>query len=109
MLFEVGERCHPIFQLPFPIVPELHGDPALARPIARRVREELFSIHFARGKSDHFLFCEAKCSCPYNRVNAGTLRCATPTAARLLPIEQLLYNSCPSSKPCAPSSRFSLL
>src|SRR5437588_791214 len=76
MLFELGERCHPIFQLPFPIVPELRGDPAVAGPIARRVREELFSIHFTRGKSDHFLFCEAKCSCPYNRVNAGTQRCA---------------------------------
>ena len=51
MLLELGERSDPIFQLPFPIIPEFGRD---IGPIARRMRDELFSIHFANGKSNHF-------------------------------------------------------
>ena len=57
MLLELGERSDPILQLPFPIVPEFRRH---IRPIARRMRDELFSIHFASGKSDHFVLWKEK-------------------------------------------------
>ena len=52
VLLELGERGDPILELPFPVVPKFRRN---VRPIAGRVRDELFSIHFASGKSDHFL------------------------------------------------------
>ena len=52
VLFELGERGHPVFQLPFPIIPEFGRH---LGPITRRMRDELLPIHFALGKSDHFL------------------------------------------------------
>jgi hypothetical protein len=57
VLLELGERRHPIFQLPFPVIPKLRRN---VRPVARRMRDELFSIHFTRGKSEHFSFCGPK-------------------------------------------------
>lgn len=51
VLLELGQGCDPVFELPFPIVPEFRRDPG---PIAGRVRDELFSIHFPWGKSEHF-------------------------------------------------------
>jgi hypothetical protein len=50
MLLELSERSNPILELPFPIVPEFRGD---IGPIARRVRDELFSIALS-SQSDHF-------------------------------------------------------
>src|SRR5437764_14449914 len=41
MLFELSQRCDPVLELPFPIIPEFGR---YARPIARRMRHELFSI-----------------------------------------------------------------
>jgi hypothetical protein len=51
MLLELRQRSDTILELPFPIVPEL--GPHLG-PIARRMRDELFSIDFACGKCVHF-------------------------------------------------------
>ncbi len=51
VLLELGQRRDPVFELPFPIVPEFRRDPG---PIAGCVRDELFSIHFPLGKSEHF-------------------------------------------------------
>ena len=87
VLLELGERGDAVFQLPFPIVPELRRN---VRPIARRVRDELFSIHFARGKSEHFSFVERKVNGLNNRVNAGTSRCASTISCLLLLLVLLL-------------------
>ena len=50
MFFELSERRDPVFELPFPIVPELWRH---IGPITRRMRDEGFSIPFSSGKSDH--------------------------------------------------------
>ena len=51
MLLELSERRDPVFELPFPIVPEFGRD---LGPIARRMRDELFPIALFCRKSDHF-------------------------------------------------------
>ena len=51
MLLELSERGDPIFELPFPIVPEFRRD---LRPVARCMRDKRFSILFCSGESDHF-------------------------------------------------------
>jgi len=51
LLIELSERSNPIFELPFPVVPEFRRD---FGPIARRVRDELFPIALSCRKSDHF-------------------------------------------------------
>src|SRR5712691_1845068 len=56
MLFELSERSDPVFELPFPIVPEFRRNPAIAGPIAWRVRDELFPIPVSCRKSDHCKF-----------------------------------------------------
>src|SRR5437763_3931193 len=54
MLLELGERCDPVLELPFPIVPKFGCD---MRPIARRMRHELFPItipkrlHFSKDEN----------------------------------------------------------
>src|SRR5437868_9230438 len=51
LLIELSERSNPIFELPFPVVPEFRRD---FGPIARRVRNERLSIALFCRKSDHF-------------------------------------------------------
>src|SRR6266705_6703443 len=56
MLFELSERSDPVFELPFPIVPEFRCNPAVAGPVAWRVRDALFPIPFSCRKSNHCKF-----------------------------------------------------
>ena len=74
MLLELRERGDAIFELPFPVIPEFGRH---IGPITRRMRDELFSILFALGKSDHFVLWERNVNGLNNRVNAGTFWCAT--------------------------------
>src|SRR4029450_730250 len=46
VFFQLSQRGDPVLELPFPIVPKFRRDPAVAGPIARRVRDELFSVPF---------------------------------------------------------------
>ena len=69
MLLELSERCYPIFELPFPIVPEFRRN---IRPVAWRVRSELFPIPFSCRESNHCNFENEKVKSVNNRVNAGT-------------------------------------
>ena len=50
VLLELGQRSDPVLELPFPVVPEFRRG---ARPVTRRERNELFSILFSLGKSEH--------------------------------------------------------
>ena len=72
MLLELGQRSDAILELPFPIVPEFGRD---IGPIARRMRDELFSIHFADGKSNHFHLRTEKLR-PLTIVSTQALGCA---------------------------------
>ncbi len=51
MSLELLNRRNAIFELPFPIVPELWRD---IGPIARRMRDERFPISCCSRESDHF-------------------------------------------------------
>jgi len=53
MSLQLSERGDSVFKLPFPIVPELRGGPAIAGPITGRVRDELFPVPFLFRKSEH--------------------------------------------------------
>ena len=52
MLLELRQRRDAVLELPFPIVPEFRRD--TVREISGRMRNELFSVFFAVGKSNHF-------------------------------------------------------
>src|SRR6266480_4328175 len=72
MFFELSERSDPVFELPFPIVPEFRRNPAVPGPIAWHVRDELFPIPFTWRKSDHCKFENKKnVKVAKYRVNAG--------------------------------------
>ncbi len=60
MLFELRQGGDAILELPFPVVPEFRRDPAVAGEVSGRVGDELFSVHFAVGKSNHFDFEKRK-------------------------------------------------
>ena len=53
VFFKLSEGRDPVFELPFPIVPELWRNPAVAGPKARCVRDEFLPVPFSRRKSDH--------------------------------------------------------
>src|SRR4029453_12620222 len=53
VFFELSEGRDPVFELPFPIVPEFGRNSAVAGPKARCVRDEFLPIPFFRRKSDH--------------------------------------------------------
>jgi hypothetical protein len=53
MFFELSEGRDPVFELPFPIVPDFGRNPAVAGPKARCVRDEFLPVPFFRFKSDH--------------------------------------------------------
>src|SRR6266851_5679514 len=53
MLLELSQRVDPVFELPFPIIPEFRRDPAAAGPVTGRVRDELFPIAIPCGKNMH--------------------------------------------------------
>src|SRR4051812_43267302 len=73
MGLELRESRNPVFELPFPIVPEFRSR---IRPVPRRVRNKGFSVPTLRGKSVHSLMDEKVKTLKY-RVNAGTWPCAT--------------------------------
>ena len=66
MLLELSQRRDPVFELPFPIVPEFRRG---AGPVARSKRDELFSILLSLGKSEHFRFVNGKLKGVKERVN----------------------------------------
>ena len=72
MLVELGQRRDPVFELPFPIVPEFRRG---AGPIARSKRDELFSILLPLGKSEHFRCVDGKVK--------GIKECVNPSATPL--------------------------
>jgi len=78
MLLELSEGRDPIFELPFPIVPQFGRD---LGPIARHMRDELFPITLFCRKSDHFEL-RKNVKVVNNRVNAGTEKCATNVLLR---------------------------
>ena len=53
VFFELSEGRDPVFELPFPIVPEFRRNPAVAGPKARCVRDEFLPVPFFCRKSDH--------------------------------------------------------
>src|SRR5439155_21669595 len=83
MFFELSERSDPVFELPFPIVPEFRRNPAIAGPIAWRVRnEQLFPIPFSCRKSDHCKFENKKTLGSLNTVSTQALDRALRTRRR---------------------------
>src|SRR5439155_21584756 len=79
VVFELSERSDPVFELPFPIVPEFRRNPAVAGPIAWRVRDELFPSPFSCCKSDHCKFENKKTLRSLNTVSTQALDCALRT------------------------------
>ena len=71
MLLELGERCDPVFELPFPIVPEFRRH---IWPISRRMRDELFPVQFPYRSSKHFKLRTKNVNAINYRVN-GDLTC----------------------------------
>ena len=51
MFLELGERSDAVLQLPFPVIPEFGRN---IGEVSGRVGDELFSVLFAVGKSEHF-------------------------------------------------------
>ena len=76
IFLELGERGDPILELPFPIVPKFRRDPAIAGPIAGRVRDELFPVQFLLIAEVTILVEDENAKTIRNRVNEGTWRCA---------------------------------
>src|SRR5439155_12213517 len=83
MFFELSERRDPVFELPFPIFPEFRRDPAIAGPMAWRVRDELFPIPVSCRKSDHCKFENKKTLRSLNTVSTQALDRALRTRRRL--------------------------
>jgi hypothetical protein len=78
MLLELSERGDPVFELPFPIVPEFRHN---IRPVAWCMRNELLPVPSFCRKSDH-LVVKKNVKIVNNRVNAGTEKCATNVVLR---------------------------
>src|SRR5712691_2095224 len=110
VLFELRQRGDPIFQLPFPVIPEFRWR---VRPITRRMRNELFPVLFPFGKSEHFDL-GSKVKRARFCVNEGTWWCVEAVGERgFIPgsaqfarfllsaiIEQRLPCFCPNRRLC---------
>src|SRR5439155_8183847 len=100
MFFELNERSDPVFELPFPIVPEFRRN---VIPAAWRVRDELFPIPVSCRKSDHCKFENKKTLRSLNTVSTQALDRALRTRRRPRFLRVIGRNFCRTSLPRTPT------